>query len=106
MSRQGPDNPDGTPPQEMHDNIVRYNLVMNVGGAGSKNMHGIEVGGSRYVQGNASYNNSVYYNVVINVTHIALRSKTLQLGAGHGLYVFPSLKIVVFAIVLFSCSYV
>lgn len=85
---QGPDSASGRPPQEMHDNVVRYNTVMNIKSANpSRNQHGIETGGGRYASGNLTYNNSVYYNVLSNVTHIALRSKTPWPAAtGHGRY--------------------
>jgi hypothetical protein len=68
------------PRQEMHDNVVRYNLVTNiwsaeVGDWALKGQHGIEAGGSHYAQGNLTYNNSVYYNIIVNVTHEALRSR-------------------------------
>ena len=46
---QGPDNKDGQPPQEMHDNTVRYNTVANIVNLDQanqrKNQHGIETGG-------------------------------------------------------------
>ena len=68
---QGPDNKDGQPPEPMHDNTVRYNYVANIVNLDNanqpKNQHGIETGGSAYVQGNLSYNNSVYYNILVNV---------------------------------------
>ena len=107
---QGPDNKDGQPPQEMHDNTVRYNTIANVVNLDQanqhKNQHGIETGGSRYVQGNLSYNNSVYYNILVNVTSIALRSKTLVPGAGHGTYQWRYLNnVVVNAGVGFSTAY-
>ena len=107
---QGPDSKDGQPPEPMHDNVVRYNFIANIVNLDNanqpKNQHGIETGGSRYVQGNISYNNSVYYNILINVTNIALRSKTLVPGKGHGVYQWRYLNnVVVNAGVGFSTAY-
>ena len=89
---QGPDNKDGQPPQDMHDNVVRYNLVANIYSTntnhslGAVNQRGIEVCDSRYQSNGTSYNNSVYYNVVANVSGDGLRSKAHSPGAGHGEY--------------------
>ena len=107
---QGPDNKDGQPPQEMHDNVVRYNLVMNVVNRDmarqDKNEHGIECGGSRYVDGSLSYNNSVYLNILINITHIAIRSKSLVPAKGHGLYQWRYLNnVIVDSGIGFSTAY-
>lgn len=83
---QGPDNKDGLPTQDMHDNVVRFNQVLNIKNLDDvnqpKNQHGIETGGG-VMCSNCSYNNSVSYNILVNVTHIALRSKTLVPGNGH-----------------------
>lgn len=107
---QGPDSKDGQPPEPMHDNTVRYNYIANIVNRDNanqpKNQHGIETGGSRYVQGNISYNNSVYYNILVNVTNIALRSKTLVPGVGHGVYQWRYLNnLIVNAGVGFSTVY-
>ena len=107
---QGPDNKDGQPPQEMHDNTVRYNYIANIVNLDNanfrKNQHGIGAGGSGYVQGNLSYNNTVYYNILINVTNIALRSKTLVPPKEHGVYQWRYLNnVVVNAGVGFSTAY-
>jgi hypothetical protein len=90
---QGPDNQDGQPPQEMHDNVIRYNVVKNVyttrsnsSISGASNQRGIEICDSHYVGPSTSYNNSVYYNVIANVTGDGLRSKAHAPGAGHGEY--------------------
>ena len=107
---QGPDTKTGQPPEAMHDNTVRYNYISNIVNLDNtnqpKNQHGIETGGSGYVQGNISYNNSVYYNILINVTNIALRSKTLVPGKGHGLYQWRYLNnVIINAGVGFSTAY-
>ena len=80
---------------------------MNVASANpARNQHGIETGGSRYVTGNLSYNNSVYYNVLFNISHIALRSKTLAPGRRHGEYQWRWLNnVVVDSGVGFSSAY-
>ena len=91
---QGPDNSDGQPPHEMHDNVVRYNLVTNIytshtnmSKPGAQNCRGIEICDSRYQSNGTSYNNSVYYNVIANVTGDGLRSKAHSPGVtGHGKY--------------------
>ena len=59
------------PDEEMHDNIVRYNIIRNVKSAPGivcsgrtgcaireKNQRGIEVGGNGYANPATSYNNS------------------------------------------------
>ena len=107
---QGPDSKDGQPTESMHDNTVRYNYVANIVKPRQhhqpKNQHGIETGGSAYVEGNLSYNNSVYYNILINVTNIALRSKTLVPPKQHGVYQWRYLNnVVVNAGVGFSTAY-
>ena len=90
---QGPDNKDGQPPQDMHDNVVRYNLVTNIytthtnpSKPGAVNQRGIEICDSHYQSNGTSYNNSVYYNVIANVSGDGLRSKAHAPGPGHGAY--------------------
>lgn len=90
---QGPDNRDGQPPQDMHDNTVRFNVVANVfttksdpSASGASNQRGIEICDSHYVGPGTSYNNSVYYNIVSNVSGDGLRSKAHAPGTGHGEY--------------------
>ena len=90
---QGPDNKDGQPPQEMHDNVIRYNLVMNIftlntnrsAKPGAGNQRGIEICDSHYQSNGTSYNNSVYYNVISNASGDGLRSKAHS-SNGHGEY--------------------
>eukprot|EP01052_Picozoa_sp_SAG31_P006903 SAG31_NODE_323_length_17713_cov_12.065834_15_plen_263_part_00 len=77
----------------MHDNVVRFNLVMNIFRTGNKsnapgpsNQRGIEICDSHYVGLSTSYNNTVSYNIVSNVSGIGLRSKAHAPGLGHGEY--------------------
>jgi hypothetical protein len=82
----------------MHDNVVRFNQVMNIKNFDDanqpKNQHGIETGGGVMCP-SCSYNNSVSYNILINITHIGLRSKTLVPGPEHGKYAWRYLNNVV-----------
>jgi hypothetical protein len=70
--------------QTMGNTVVRYNLVQNIKSRDPRrNMRGIEFCDDNLL--NNSYrlgNNTVYYNVIINVTHAGLRSKAVSTGSG------------------------
>ena len=66
------------PGQEMRDNVARFNLITNVRDyEGKKNQRGIEFCDDNRAGNRTDTNNSVYYNILGNITGVALRTKSL-----------------------------
>ena len=76
------------PGQLMEDNVARFNTILNIRDAeGEKNQRGIEFCDDNRAGNRRDSNNSFYYNVLANITGVAIRSKALRPAAasgGHG----------------------
>lgn len=73
------------PGQEMRDNVARFNLIANVRDyEGKKNQRGIEFCDDNRAGNRTDTNNSVYYNILGNITGVALRTKSLAPSVPRG----------------------
>ena len=73
------------PGQLMEDNVARYNTVLNVRDVeGKKNQRGIEFCDDNRAGNRTDTNNSVYFNVLANITNVALRSKSRKPATPRG----------------------
>ena len=73
------------PGQRMIDTVIRANVIANIRDAeGRKNQRGIEYDNANSLAATPAAgigNNSVNYNLLVNITNIALRSKALPVSA-------------------------
>jgi hypothetical protein len=73
------------PGQDMEDNVARYNTIMNIRDLeGKKNQRGIEFCDDNRAGNHTDGNNSIYYNVLANVTAIGLRTKGRRSAPARG----------------------
>jgi hypothetical protein len=73
------------PGQLMEDNVARLNTILNIRDAeGKKNQRGIEFCDDNRAGNRSDSNNSFYYNVLANITGVAIRSKALRPAAARG----------------------